>query len=185
MQMLTYLDVVITHAPKWLGKEATPAGVLYFHVHNPLIQSEQALSEEKLEQERLKKFKMKGLVLHELEALELMDLDIKEKPSDIIPVGFKKDGNPTKYSRVATREEFNVIRSYVRDMTKTIGTKLTNGITDISPYRLKKETPCTFCEFRAVCQFDQSFEENNYRSLKVKDAENVLKKMLEERKTDR
>src|SRR5690606_27917578 len=37
LQMLTYLDVLLTHAQGWLGRPAVPAGVLYFHVHNPLL----------------------------------------------------------------------------------------------------------------------------------------------------
>lgn len=37
LQMLTYLDIVITHSKSWLGDQANPAGVLYFHVHNPMI----------------------------------------------------------------------------------------------------------------------------------------------------
>ena len=146
-----------------------------------MIQSEHPLSEEKIEEERFKKFKMNGLVLHDLEALELMDNQIAEKHSDIIPFGLKKDGKPTKYSKAATREEFDAIRSHVRRMTKTIGTELTRGVVDISPYRYKKETPCTFCEFRPLCQFDQSFAENDYRLLKAENAENILKKMLAER----
>ncbi len=181
LQMLAYLDVVIANAPRWLGQKAIPAGVLYFHIHNPMIQSEHPLSEEKIEEERFKKFKMNGLVLHDLEALELMDNQIAEKHSDIIPFGLKKDGKPTKYSKAATREEFDAIRSHVRRMTKTIGTELTRGVVDISPYRYKKETPCTFCEFRPLCQFDQSFAENDYRLLKAENAENILKKMLAER----
>ena len=39
LQMLTYLDIVITHSSSLVGKEALPAGVLYFHVHNPVVKS--------------------------------------------------------------------------------------------------------------------------------------------------
>lgn len=184
MQMLTYLDVVITHAPTWIGQQATPAGVLYFHIHNPMLQVEQSISNDQIEEQLFKQFKMKGLVLNDREALSLMDDEITEKNSDIVPAGFRKDGKPTKNSKVATREDFDVIRSHIRHMTRTIGTKLTSGIVDISPYRLKKETPCTFCEYRSLCQFDQSLAENQFRSLKVEQAEDVLLKMLEERNVE-
>ncbi|MDI5788672.1 hypothetical protein PO124_10525 [Bacillus licheniformis] len=30
LQMLTYLDLSITHSTDWLGMKASPAGVLYF-----------------------------------------------------------------------------------------------------------------------------------------------------------
>src|SRR5699024_8705080 len=35
LQMLAYLDVILMHSERWLGTKAMPAGVLYFHVHNP------------------------------------------------------------------------------------------------------------------------------------------------------
>lgn len=184
MQMLTYLDVVVTHAPLWLGQEASPAGVLYFHVHNPLINATQVLTEDELDEHIFKQFKMKGLVLEDRESLSLMDKEITEKYSDIIPVGLKKDGNPTKFSRVATREDFDVIRSHIHNVTKAFGTDLTGGTVDISPYHFRKNTPCTFCEYRSLCQFDQSLPENQYRLLKAEKVEDVLTKMQEERSVD-
>jgi ATP-dependent helicase/nuclease subunit B len=47
LQMLTYLDVAVTHSGSWLGEEAAPAGVLYFHVHNPLLAHKKLLTLEK------------------------------------------------------------------------------------------------------------------------------------------
>ena len=37
LQMMTYLDVALEHADDLLGFHADPAGVLYMHVHNPMI----------------------------------------------------------------------------------------------------------------------------------------------------
>lgn len=184
MQMLTYLDVVITHAPKWLGQEATPAGVLYFHIHNPIIPLKKAMSDDDIDDELFKQFKMKGFVLNDLKALTLMDKEIFEKNSDVLPVSFTKDGKLTKYSKAITKEEFDLVRNYIRDLTKTIGLKMTNGIVDISPYRKDRETPCGFCEFRSLCQFDASLAENEYRTLKVEKEGEILKKMFDERNAD-
>ncbi|MCC3377687.1 PD-(D/E)XK nuclease family protein, partial [Cohnella sp. REN36] len=39
LQMLTYLDVIISQAEAFFGEAAFPAGILYFHVHNPLLRS--------------------------------------------------------------------------------------------------------------------------------------------------
>ena len=63
LQMLTYLDIVVTHSKSLVGTEATPAGVLYFHVHNPVVKSKGMLSIDQIEEEIFKDFKMKGLVL--------------------------------------------------------------------------------------------------------------------------
>ena len=37
LQMMTYLDVALENADELLGIHADPAGVLYMHVHNPMI----------------------------------------------------------------------------------------------------------------------------------------------------
>src|SRR5699024_2461368 len=43
LQMLAYLDVVLTQSEAWLGLKASPAGILYFHVHNAMISDQQRL----------------------------------------------------------------------------------------------------------------------------------------------
>ena len=63
--MLTYLDIIMHHSTSLIGEEATPAGVLYFHVHNPMINAKKILTLEEIEKKLFKKFKMNGLVLGE------------------------------------------------------------------------------------------------------------------------
>ncbi|HEU5140828.1 MAG TPA: helicase-exonuclease AddAB subunit AddB [Bacillales bacterium] len=184
LQMLTYLDVVLTHAGQWLGREASPAGVLYFHVHNPMLQESQALTPEAIEQKLFKEFKMNGLVLAEEETVRLMDGTLENGHSNIVPAGLKKNGEFYSNSSVAAPEQFSDIRKYVRRVIQNIGTDLTDGMIDIAPYRLKDRTPCTFCSYRPVCQFDPSMETNDYRWLRKEKDDVMLKKMLEGREDD-
>ncbi|WP_226670020.1 helicase-exonuclease AddAB subunit AddB [Metabacillus litoralis] len=181
LQMLTYLDVIISNSTKWLGVQATPAGVLYFHVHDPMIQASTMLSEDKLDDEIFKKFKMKGLLLGDEEAVRLMDNSLTEgSSSNIIAAGLKKEGGFRSTSSIASEEEFKLLRNHVRTTFKNIGTNITDGVIDISPYKLKDKKPCTYCEYKSVCQFDDSLEENNYRVLKSEKNDAVLKRMREE-----
>src|SRR5699024_3019181 len=46
LQMLTYLDVVLSQAEAWLGQRAYPGGVLYFHIHNELLKADERLEKE-------------------------------------------------------------------------------------------------------------------------------------------
>ncbi|MDQ0232240.1 helicase-exonuclease AddAB subunit AddB [Metabacillus malikii] len=181
LQMLTYLDVIISNSNDWLGVEATPAGVLYFHVHDPIIQANSLLAEDMLEEEIFKKFKMKGLLLGDVEAVQLMDSTLTEgKSSDVIAAGLKKDGSFRANSAIASEAEFELLRNHVRNTFEKIGTSITDGNIDISPYKLKDKLPCTFCQFKTVCQFDESLEENNYRVLKSEKNDEVIKRMREE-----
>ncbi|MFY4774271.1 helicase-exonuclease AddAB subunit AddB [Metabacillus sp. RGM 3146] len=182
LQMLTYLDIVITHSADWLGVKATPAGVLYFHVHDPMVQSKSFLSLDKIEEEIFKKFKMKGLLLGDEETVQLMDLTLDGSSSQIVSAGLKKGGGFRSDSSIASEEEFSLLRNHVRNEFEKIGTDITNGTIDINPYKLKDKIPCTFCSFKSVCQFDQSLEENEYRVLKSEKNEEVLGRMREEEK---
>lgn len=180
LQMLTYLDIIISHSSTLTGSKAVPAGVLYFHVHNPMINAKKIMTLEDIEKEMLKKFKMNGLLLGEENAIRLMDDSLDSGSSIIIPAEFKKDGTIAKRSKVASKEEFEDIRQYVRNMYVKTGNAITEGSVQISPYKMKDRTPCTFCSYKSVCQFDESMEENSYRTLKPRSKEEALELMRKE-----
>ncbi|MFD2443139.1 helicase-exonuclease AddAB subunit AddB [Bacillus sp. CGMCC 1.16607] len=178
LQMLTYLDIVITHSSKLVEAQALPAGVLYFHVHNPMVQSKKSLSIDQIEAEIFKRFKMNGLLLAEPEVLRLMDEGIDVGASKIIAAGMNKNGTLSKASKVATKEEFDLLRGHVRNMYVNTGNELVEGNVKIAPYKLKDKTPCTFCSFKPVCHFDQSIESNDYRLLMPQSKEKVLQGLV-------
>lgn len=166
LQMLAYLDVVITYSRRWLGLQADPAGVLYFHVHDPELSLDEKLSQEALEEELYKRFKMKGLLLEDEAALRLTDRHALAGRSAVAPFGMKKDGGLYRGSSVAGSSQFGALREYTRDVMETVGEKITDGQIDIAPYQLKGRMPCTYCPYRSVCRFDRSQSGNNIRALK-------------------
>ncbi|MFC5405128.1 helicase-exonuclease AddAB subunit AddB [Cohnella soli] len=166
LQMLTYLDVVVTHAPHWLGRAAEPAGVLYFHVHNPFLHTANGLPKDEAKEALLRQYRMQGLLLSDGESVKLMDESLHDSgKSAVIPVEFKKDGTFSARSQVATPSEWSVLRSSVRKQIRRIGKRITEGDVAIAPYRLDKRSPCTFCDFRPVCHFDSQVEGNGYQTL--------------------
>ena len=181
LQMLTYLDVIMTHAKAWLGTDAKPAGVLYFHVHNPLLQTQNRISVEKAEEEIRKKFKMRGLIRADAETARLMDGALAQSSghSQLIPVALKNDGSFYKSSSVADDSQWTVMRNYVRKTIKDIGTSMTGGDVGIQPYRMGAEVACTFCSFKPVCQFDTQFEANAHRQLTPMGKDRALDMMKE------
>jgi ATP-dependent helicase/nuclease subunit B len=167
LQMLTYLDVVLTYAEHWIGTEALPAGVLYFHVHNPIIQRKNAVPPEKARAELNKRFKMKGLLLADEETVRRMDSGLEGRSgySELVPAALKADGGFYKTSSVATEPQWNALRRYVRKAISSIGSEIAAGNVDIAPYRMGKKAACTMCSYRPVCQFDPLVEGNDYRQL--------------------
>lgn len=178
LQMLTYLDIVVTNAQKMIGKTAEPAGVLYFHMHNQYVQAEKELSDEAIARELQKSSKMKGLILSDPVAVSLMDTNLeKGKSSNIIPAEIKQNGELSARSRTATKAEFDKMRRFVRQKYQEAGNKILDGAVSINPYKLKEKTPCQFCGFRSFCGFDPSLASNQYRHLTNEKTETILTKM--------
>ncbi|MDB4865782.1 MAG: addB [Cohnella sp.] len=166
LQMLTYLDVVVTHAPHWLGRPAEPAGVLYFHVRNPLIPTANGLPFDEAQAAMFKQFRMQGLLLADGDTVKRMDESlVGSSKSSVVPVEFKKDGTFSARSQVADRNQWSVLRSSVRGQIRRIGKRIVEGDVAIAPYRMEKRSPCTYCEFRPVCQFDPQLDGNDYQAL--------------------
>ena len=162
LQMMTYLDVALENADEWLGMYADPAGVLYMHVHNPMIRPGTELSPALLEDEIAKSFKMRGYLLDHPNVVEGMDAEIRQS-SSIIPAGFKKDGTFTKASKVLSTDDMQMMRSYVRTRHQKAGNAMLAGDTRVYPYKLKDQMPCQYCSYRSVCQFDRSDPAHDYR----------------------
>ncbi|MCZ8511163.1 helicase-exonuclease AddAB subunit AddB [Paenibacillus filicis] len=167
LQMLTYLDVILTHAPVWLGKEAMPAGVLYFQVHNPVLNASNRLSVEAAAKEIKKKFKMKGLLRDDPDIVRMMDSGLIQSSgySELLPAAIKSDGSFYKSSSVATDGQWDTLRRYVKRTIRDIGSSMTDGCIDIAPYRMGQATACMNCAYRPVCQFDAQLEGNAYKGL--------------------
>ncbi|HLS09266.1 helicase-exonuclease AddAB subunit AddB [Lentibacillus sp.] len=177
LQMLTYLDVVLSQSEQWLGVKATPAGVLYFHVHNPMVSGNMNMSDEEIEKELFKKYKMQGLLLSDEQIVKLMDTSLESGRSQIIPAGVKKNGGFYSGSKIADNETFQSLQNHIHHLMMQAGIDMTSGGVHLNPYQHKQRIPCTYCPFLSVCQFDPSLEENNYRKLTDMKDDEVLEKL--------
>ena len=148
LQMLTYLDIILHHSNVLIGKEATPAGVLYFHVHNPILNAKKIMTMEDIENELFKKFKMNGLILGEENAVRLMDYSIEAgSTSQIVPAKVNKDGSFAKHSKIASQQEFKEISDYLHHLYVKTGNAITEGNVAISPYKLKRSNTMYILQF--------------------------------------
>ncbi|ALC91921.1 ATP-dependent helicase [Bacillus sp. FJAT-18017] len=183
LQMLTYLDIAISNSAELTRRDAEPAGVFYFHVHNPMISAKKNMDEDELEQEILKQFKMSGLVLEDAEVIRLMDKSLETGTSHIISAGIKADGSIRSGSKTATADEIQDLRKFVRKVYEDTGNAIISGEVGIDPYRMKDKNPCQFCSYKPVCQFDESIEGSKFRRLvpkNDKDAIELIRKEVNE-----
>lgn len=181
LQMLTYLDIAVTNAAKLVNGPAEAAGMMYFHLHNPFIEYKKELDEAEIEADTLKAFKMDGWVLDNKNIVELMDTTLEPgKSSTTIPVNYVKSGDFGSRSKILSTKDFGVLRQHVRQQYQTGGNLILAGNIAINPYQLDKKTPCQFCDYRSICQFDVVNDTNSYRVIEAEKQADLLRKMGDE-----
>ena len=186
LQLAVYLDAAMElEQKKHPGKQVEPAGVFYYHIDDPMLDQEEDETDEAWGRRMLKALRMDGLVNADRKVVELLDRVLEDgTTSDVIPVGKKKDGSYTSYSKVASPEQFDVIRTYTRKKVREIGEGIFSGNVKISPYQRDGATACAYCEYQGICGFDQKIQGYEYRKLKGMDTELLMKAMQEITQSD-
>ena len=158
LQLLTYLDAVCDE------KNFLPAGVLYFNLIDKKIKANKNISDEEIEEELRKQFKMKGLLLADVQIVKMMDSNLKSGNSEIIPAYIDKEGNLSNKSSIITKKQFESLQKYTKKMIKQISTEILSGNIDIKPYyKMKnKSTPCEYCKYKSICNFNNGLCKNSY-----------------------
>lgn len=177
LQMLTYLHVVLLQSQKWLKMNASPAGILYFHVHDAMLSDPKGTTDEEIENELLKEYKMKGLVLEDPDVALLMDETLSSGWSDIAPFGISDKGKFYSRSSSADESTFQLLRNHIETLIKQAGIQITNGKIELNPYEHKNNNACRFCSYRSVCQFDPVLQENKYRQFETLKDEDVIERI--------
>lgn len=172
LQLLTYLDAILTGAQGGGENSLIAAGILYFKLDNPIVKGNAGITDSDIEGEILKELKLRGIMLSDLEVIKGMDINI-EGTSEIIPAGIKADGSLTSRSRVVTSQQFIVLRGFVKETIRDLSSEMLKGNINIKPYKKNKEVPCKFCDYSAICQFDTSIKGNNYRVLNEKSDDEI------------
>lgn len=186
LQLLTYLDIAVANSTNLLGRPADPAGILYFHVQNPIVDVGNKHDIEEIQTEIFKKFKMNGLLLANRDSNVLMDEVLLEDggSSNIVPVSIKKSGEYTANSKTVNLEQYPMMTTYIKQKFTQAGEQIFKGYVEANPYQQKDKIPCTYCSFQSVCQFDQNVKGNEYRVLPPLKDDDALQKMIEAVKVD-
>lgn len=172
LQLLTYMDAMVKE------ENIEPAGVLYFNLIEPIIKADKRETEEELESAIKKNFKMKGLVLADVKVVKMMDKNLKQGYSELIPVYLGKDEKISeKSSSTATKEQFELLQKYIIKTIKDISKEILSGKIDMKPYNKNQKVPCDYCEYKAICQFDNTKANNNYSYVPTVKKDEVWEKL--------
>ncbi len=169
LQLVVYLNAAMEiEGRKHPDKEIVPAGILYYHLSDPLVDGRSDEADDVIRQRILSKLRMNGLVNAGDEVIGHLDRDF-EGSSDIIPVGRKKDGSLNATSNVATSEEFDVISNYVNHTILKMGREMLDGNIAAKPGN------CKYCDYSSICHLSHLEIEKE----KPGDRDEIIAKMRE------
>ncbi len=166
MQMLLYLYNICDHPERFNADGVQPAGVLY-HPLSDLIIDRKAGA--KSQTERLKSMKMDGIVLDDASVVQAMERDNGKL---FIPAEIAKDGKPK--GSVITEAQFGLLRGVVEQLLVNMANDLLDGDIAALPIQRGEYTPCTYCDYRAVCARD---EDDPTAMLTERSAKQVLEEL--------
>lgn len=185
LQLLVYLDVILRNWHLLDLKEAVPGAVLYFRMDNPLVEGSLGTTVEEVEEMVLKKLKMKGLLLDDVRVVQSMDHGM-EGFSLVVPARMNKEGTLSStggkgVENLLSEEQFQILRDYVHTSMRRLLKELVDGHIAVTPVKNKDKTPCSYCPYRSICQFDPEIPGNHYRTLRELPKEELWQRMQEEK----
>lgn len=172
LQLITYLDTVCKQ------EDFVPAGMLYFSLLEQVINSSKKLSAEEIEEKIRANFKMKGLILADVKVALLHDKNLDKGASKIVPAYIDSTGTLSpKRSSIASNEEFAKLQNYINKTIKEIASEIFKGNIELKPYYKNKKTPCEYCSYKSMCNFNSGVCKNSYRFIKKMSKDEVLEKI--------
>lgn len=149
MQMLIYLYAICENGTEKFG-EIIPAGVLYLPAKSIEDKLPRNADAQDILRARLRNSRMHGVVLEQTDAILGMDSTVS---GNFIPVTSKKDG--TYSGNLLSVREFSALKAKVDENLMHLGMLLHNGTIPVLPaVSGDQNLACTYCDYAAVCGFE-------------------------------
>ena len=171
IQLLTYLDAVCKE------EDLMPAGILYFSLMEQMIDTDKNMELEQIEERIRKSFKMKGLILADIKVVKLHDKNLENGYSNIVPAYISKSGLSEGKSSCVTKEQFKDLQDYMYIVIKQISNEILSGNIDLKPFYKNKKTPCSYCDYKSICNFNNGACLNKYNFIDEKSKQEILEKI--------
>lgn len=166
------------------GENVVPAGMYYYDIDDPIIDSGK-----NREEELRKALRMDGVSAQEPEILWMQDnnlADVMEKEgaleyslaesakSGVVNVDISKGAIKTGKNRSAvTSECMEKLQEFAAEKTAALTDEIREGHVETNPYVLGKNNGCGYCIYKSVCCFDPK-RGDSYRRLKQGLGQEVL-----------
>lgn len=147
------LQLIVYLAAAMRRRGDTGAGVYYFRIEEGIVH-DQSTDPAYIEEERRKSMKLKGMTLADTDVIDAMSTD----SGDVINVKINKDGAISKTSNAVERDAIDLIIARALDNAAMHVEGIRAGSAAPSPARTKSSNPCSYCDFRNACHFDDGMD---------------------------
>lgn len=155
VQLITYMDAVDE-------LEAMPGGILYLKLDDPMIKTSKNIGGEEIEEQIRKSLRMNGMIVANTRLIKAMDTGMTSESNNLNLKISKEKYTGKTY--VPTEEEFEKLRFHVRKTLRSLCEEILSGKIKNQPVKCKGKTPCAYCDYKVICQFDKKLG-NDFKTL--------------------
>ncbi len=184
IQLLIYLNAVLNYNADCFEKELKFGGVFYFKVDDIFVDGEKIQEQDRYDF-WIKQYALEGYTTDNIEVVKKMDenLELSKEAKTIQSIKLKNDDEWTSTAKVLDKKKVAVLLKKIEEIVIHAAQQIMDGYVAIEPYLYQDKKPCDYCDYRSICQFDDSMAGNSYRRIhKVKDKDLLVQ--LEEVKDE-
>lgn len=187
LQLVLYMGEALEQMkkePEFEQKRVVAGGMFYYTIKDPFDVKETV---DDVEGKYLSIFSPSGLINSRLDVLQAFDTKICDEKennakysSNVVKLNFNAKGELKKDQNIADENQFQQIIAYAKKKAAAMSKEIDEGMISLNPYQKSTRTPCDYCDYRSVCEFDVKLPGNKYRQLPKLDRTEVWKIMEED-----
>ena len=195
LQLMVYMSVALDIRKSGNNIEnVRPAGVFYYTIDNPFVEKDEKMassfrqvefdeeqSDAIVEKSILDKLTMTGIVNSDPKVIEQIDEDIAsdgafipKAKSDVIKLSIASKGELRKGAKAIEDKDFDSLIDKTNSLIREKVLDMKNGMIEKNPYKFGEKTPCEYCDYKSICNFDINLEDNNYKRISKKTMDEIL-----------
>ena len=157
IQMIAYMKYLIDFYKENYNVDIIPCGIFYFTVHSPKVKAKDITDVKKQIE---KNYRYDGIFSSDVKKLNLIDKNLFENTSNILPIKFNKDGEINKSSstleKILDDKEFYILLNFVQESIKNKINKILDGNFEVTPVLENySSSKCTYCDYLSICKFSK------------------------------
>lgn len=147
LQLAGYLLALKQAGRTPAGRPIRPVAAFYL----PLLEPYKAVSHPS--EEKKSSYQWRGIA--DCSALATLDRTVAPgSASQFMSARLKKDGGPHGTCDLADPDDFQAMMAHTAGRMADLADSLIDGNIAVSPYRLRRQTPCSWCRYKPICRYE-------------------------------